>query len=46
VEGVTGVAPVDESAETLAGVLDEWLGNPARLYEEAGRGMGTLVLRS
>ena len=31
VEGVTGVAPTDESAEALARVLDELLGTPARL---------------
>jgi glycosyltransferase involved in cell wall biosynthesis len=31
VEGVTGVAPTDETAEALARVLDELLGNPARL---------------
>ena len=31
VEGVTGVAPADETAEALARVLDELLGDPARL---------------
>lgn len=31
VEGVTGVAPADETAEALARVLAELLGNPARL---------------
>jgi phosphatidylinositol alpha-1,6-mannosyltransferase len=31
VEGVTGVAPADETAEALARVLDELLRNPARL---------------
>jgi phosphatidylinositol alpha-1,6-mannosyltransferase len=31
VEGVTGVAPADESAEALARVLDELLRDPARL---------------
>jgi glycosyltransferase involved in cell wall biosynthesis len=31
VEGVTGVAPADETSEALARVLDELLGNPARL---------------
>jgi phosphatidyl-myo-inositol dimannoside synthase len=31
VEGVTGVAPADETAEALARVLDELLANPARL---------------
>jgi phosphatidylinositol alpha-1,6-mannosyltransferase len=30
-EGVTGVAPTDETAGALARVLDELLGNPARL---------------
>jgi phosphatidyl-myo-inositol dimannoside synthase len=30
-EGVTGVAPADETAEALARVLEELLGNPARL---------------
>jgi len=31
VEGVTGVAPADETTEALARVLDELLGNPAQL---------------
>jgi phosphatidyl-myo-inositol dimannoside synthase len=31
VEGVTGVAPADETAEALARVLDELLRNPSRL---------------
>ena len=31
VEGVTGIAPTDETAEALARVLDELLGNPDRL---------------
>jgi phosphatidyl-myo-inositol dimannoside synthase len=31
VEGVTGVAPTDETAEALARALDELLGNPSRL---------------
>ncbi len=31
VEGVTGVAPPDETAEALARTLDELLGNPTRL---------------
>jgi phosphatidyl-myo-inositol dimannoside synthase len=31
VEGVTGIAPADETAEALARVLDELLRNPARL---------------
>ena len=31
VEGVTGVAPTDESAEALARTLDELLGSPTRL---------------
>jgi phosphatidyl-myo-inositol dimannoside synthase len=31
VEGVTGVAPADETAEALARVLEELLANPARL---------------
>lgn len=31
VEGVTGMAPVDETADSLVRVLDELLGNPGRL---------------
>jgi glycosyltransferase involved in cell wall biosynthesis len=31
VEGVTGVAPADETAEALARAIDELLANPARL---------------
>ncbi len=31
VEGITGMAPPDETAETLARTLDEMLGDPARL---------------
>ena len=40
VEGVTGVAPVDESAEALARALDGMLKDPARLAE-----MGDLAAR-
>jgi len=39
VEGVTGVAPADESAGTLARVLGELLSDPHRL-EEMGRQAG------
>jgi phosphatidyl-myo-inositol dimannoside synthase len=31
VEGVTGIAPTDETAEALSRTLDELLGNPSRL---------------
>ena len=40
VEGVTGVAPADETAEALARVLDELLRNPARLAWMGKRAAG------
>jgi phosphatidyl-myo-inositol dimannoside synthase len=45
VEGVTGVAPADESAGTLAGVLGELLSDPHRL-DEMGREAGEWARKS
>ena len=48
VEGVTGVAPADETAEALARVLAELLGNPgsAGLDGETRRRLGARIIRS
>lgn len=40
VEGVTGVAPTDETAQALARTLDELLGNPTRLAWMGTRAAG------